>query len=390
MSSSIEVFTEKQLAYARRTNMYQYMLARGEDFEVVSSKFVEHTVHDSLRANTKTGVVNWYSRGLCSWNNAIDFAMQFFRDPYEQVVQSLLDFQNHQRMQQKFTQNWKEQEKKPTQKKKPDFSLQKLTETGNYDIGQLSEIGKEYLKSRFLSEEVIDMLAQRKLISSDNRNNILFRFSGLDYGNFGSPVGADVQGTYERPLEKRIDYNNLNKLKLKRKYFKGVALNSQDDHGFLFGCECSYRQDITLYVTESPIESMSLYELMKDSLPDNAWFLSLSGLKEETMWKTTNRLQEYLLAPNVQIVLALNNDKEGKACAKKIHQTYLQKKEVPVFNETVKLSLFLPNLENGDWNEMLELKETGDLASRQEKLKEKHLAQKIWTEKISQQMETCI
>ncbi|EGP4808743.1 DUF3991 domain-containing protein, partial [Enterococcus faecium] len=292
MPSAIDVFTEKQIAYARRTNMFKYMLARGEDFDVVSSKFVEHTVHDSLRANIKTGVVNWYSKGLTSWNNSIDFAMQFFNEPYEQVVQSLLDFQKYQRVQQKFNQKWNEQEKKIAKNKKPDFSLEKLTETGNYDTNQLSEKGKEYLKNRFLSEEIINMLAQRKLISSDNRNNIIFRFSGLDYGNFGKPVGADVQGTYERPLEKRINYNNPNQLELERKYFKGVALNSQENYGFLFGCECSYKQDVTLYVTESPIESMSLYELTKDSLPDNSWFLSLSGLKEETMWATVNKLQD--------------------------------------------------------------------------------------------------
>ena len=181
MPSAIDVFTEKQIAYARRTNMFKYMLARGEDFDVVSSKFVEHTVHDSLRANIKTGVVNWYSRGLTSWNNSIDFAMQFFNEPYEQVVQSLLDFQKYQRVQQRFNQKWNEQEKTIAKNKKPDFSLEKLTETGNYDTNQLSEKGRKYLKSRFLSEEIINMLAQRKLISSDNRNNIIFRFSGLDY-----------------------------------------------------------------------------------------------------------------------------------------------------------------------------------------------------------------
>ncbi|EOA2606845.1 toprim domain-containing protein, partial [Enterococcus hirae] len=164
----------------------------------------------------------------------------------------------------------------------------------------------------------------------------------------------------------------------------------QDNYGFLFGCECSYKQDVTLYVTESPIESMSLYELTKDSLPDNSWFLSLSGLKEETMWATVNKLQDYLLAPRVQVVLALNNDTRGRECIEKIHQGYLKKKEDSQFDERVKLALFLPDLENGDWNEILELKETGQLASRQEKIKEKHLAQALWTEKISQQMEASV
>ncbi|WP_181039313.1 hypothetical protein [Enterococcus durans] len=37
-----------------------------------------------------------------------------------------------------------------------------------------------------------------------------------------------------------------------------------------------------------------------------------------------------------------------------------------------------------------ELKETGQLASRQEKIKEKQLAQMMWAEKISQEMETTV
>ncbi|EGP5088665.1 hypothetical protein EWX63_13685, partial [Enterococcus faecium] len=103
-----------------------------------------------------------------------------------------------------------------------------------------------------------------------------------------------------------------------------------------------------------------------------------------------NKLQDYLLAPRVEIVLALNNDARGRECIEKIHQEYLKKKEDSQFNEMVKLSLFLPDLENGDWNEILELKETGQLASRQEKIKEKQLAQMMWAEKISQQLETSV
>lgn len=54
---------------------------------------MQHTLHDSLRANVKTGVVNWYSQGLNSYNNAINFVMTFYQEPYEQVVTELLEYQ---------------------------------------------------------------------------------------------------------------------------------------------------------------------------------------------------------------------------------------------------------------------------------------------------------
>ena len=49
-TKKIPVFTKKQLDVARRTNMLAFMLEKGEIFEQVSSKFVEHVDHDSMRA----------------------------------------------------------------------------------------------------------------------------------------------------------------------------------------------------------------------------------------------------------------------------------------------------------------------------------------------------
>lgn len=92
-TKKIPVFTKKQLDVARRTNMLAFMLEKGEIFEQVSSKFVEHVDHDSMRANIKNGIVNWYSEGISSYNNAIEFCMAYYNDPYEDTVQQLLDYQ---------------------------------------------------------------------------------------------------------------------------------------------------------------------------------------------------------------------------------------------------------------------------------------------------------
>lgn len=104
MVKTIRVFTEKQLQYARRVNMFKYLLYRGEGFEQISGKTYEHVGHDSMRANIKTGVVTWFSQfyetkndKLSSFDNGIEFAMRLFHEPYEQIVQQLLDFQSQNR-----------------------------------------------------------------------------------------------------------------------------------------------------------------------------------------------------------------------------------------------------------------------------------------------------
>ena len=75
-----------------------------------------------------------------------------------------------------------------------------------------------------------------------------------------------------------------------------------------------YKSPITLFVTEAPIESLSLWELDKENLPNNSFFLSLSGsgTKQETIWKTYKDLQNMLNINEGTIVMAVNNDKSGK------------------------------------------------------------------------------
>lgn len=372
--STIPVFSQKQLAVARRTNMLAYMQERGETFEKVSSKFLEHTLHDSMRANAKTGVVNWYSQGINSYDNAIDFVMTYYQEPYEQVVRQLLDFQFNQQKRYTTTKTANKQQE-PRQEA---FRLDKLSITGNYDTGVLDEKGWDYLRSRYLSDETIQEFVDKQMISSDNRHNILFKFSDIGKGKMGTVVGSDVQGTYARPLAKRIKKTKENALNLERKYFKGISLNSHGQRGFLFAKNVDFKEPITLYVTESPIESLSLYELDKEYLPKNSFFLSLSGLKEETLWRTCRDLSNTMDCSIGRIVLAVNNDEAGKELVSNVHATYSKNAEM---KENTKLTLYLPTaIEKGDYNEVLEMQKTGRLASRELKEKEQQQAQQLYNQ----------
>lgn len=377
----IPVFSKKQIAVARRTNMYEYLQARGETFEKVSSKFMQHTLHDSLRANVKTGVVNWYSQGINSYNNAINFVMTFYQEPYEKVVTELLAYQFSQ---QRTTTTKQERRFSEPIQKTTLFKLEKLSKAGNYDTDVFDEQGINYLQSRHLSEETIQEFIDKKLISSDNRHNILFKFSEIAKGQLGVPVGADIQGTYEIPLAKRIKTTANGTMELKRKYFKGIAENSHANRGFLFGKNVDFQSPMTLFVTEAPIESLSLYELEKNNLPANTWFLSLSGLKEATLWQTYHDLSEVLGTTEGAIVLAVNNDSPGHDFVRQVHQTYRQSETL---KETTNLSLQLPPIEQGDWNECLEKQKTGKLVSRQVKQEEQKKAQILWSKQQQTQVQ---
>lgn len=353
---TLPVFTEKQMNYARRVNMYDYMLARGEEFIKVSSKFVSHAYHDSLCANVNTGVVTWYSQNINSFNNGIEFSMSFFNEPFEEATQNILDFYSDQQSIRKEKQQIRQQIPATP------FSLSKLTEGGNYAKDFLDEKGMNYLLSRYISKETIQHFQERRLITSDNRSNILFSMSGLTKGELGTVVGADVQGTYPKPVKDRIRFDKVSgEMKLDRKYFKGIALNTQQDHGFLYGTNVQFNQPFHLFVVEGPIESLSYYELFKNQLPDNSWILSTSGLKAETIVKTNEQLKTLLKTENSTIVLAVNNDDPGKNFVRKFYDIY---QENPALKETSKLKLQLPTIEDGDFNEVLELKKTGQLASR--------------------------
>ena len=143
-----------------------------------------------------------------------------------------------------------------------------------------------------------------------------------------------------------------------------------------------YKSPITLFVTEAPIESLSLWELDKENLPNNSFFLSLSGsgTKQETIWKTYKDLQNMLNINEGTIVMAVNNDKAGKELIRSVHSQYKQSEDL---KQIAKLSLYLPPIENGDFNECLELKKTGRLESREIKKKENEQAKAIFEQQKS-------
>ena len=348
-------YTEPQLKRARHTNMYEYMLSQGEPFVKMSQNEYAHAEHDSLRANPKTGVVTWYSHNqLSSFDNAIDFATEYYNKPYEETVNQLLNFKT-------------KKVKQAVKSTKEKFSLEMLSKNHNFDTKQLSKKGRSFLvNERFLDGKLIDQLAKKGLISSDNKENIIFKWTNPK--DINQIIGADIQGTYRQPISNRL---NQSTGKLGRPYYKGIASNSSATGGFRIPAFRDLQKPLRLYVTEAPIEAISLLEHnLKYGEPERAFYFSQSGLKYESMKREIEALSPYVKDnEHLELVFAVNNDIHGQSYVK---DSLKQLKEDDL---TIHPFLQMPGLVDGDWNETLELEKTGQLKSRKVKAAEKMQAQ---------------
>lgn len=361
---AIKSFTERQLKKARHTNMYEYLLSRGEPLKKIGNgRYYEHGEHDSLRINTRTGVAEWYSKQkLSSFDNAIAFSMELFNEPYDKTVQSLLELDT----------KGLSKEKSTYKDYRQPFRLDHLTERGNYDTGKLAPSSFMYLKGRGISEETIRVFESKNLISTDNQGNLLYKRYDISNNN-NDVIGADLQGVRKRPLAIRLN-KNLENERLERAYFKLSALNNTVNSGFIFSVVKDFSEPPTLYTFEAPLEAISYFELNKDHLlGTNAWFLSQGGLNDRVIYKQLEAMKElYPKVENINLVLCPNHEDIGKEFVNKVHQQV--KENYP----DVKIFVDLPAIESFDHNEMLELKRTGStpetLPSRLEKQADKEAA----------------
>lgn len=371
MVEKINVFTERQLRYARGTNMFEYLLSRGEKFEKVSGKTYEHVAHDSMRANIKTGVVTWFSQydetrkdKLSSFDNAIEFAMRVLHEPYEQTVQQLLDF----RSQNQVTVTYQSKKSKT----QIPFSMENWREK---DLEKLTDKGREYLSSRYISSDLISFLEEQKFVSSDSRDNLLFKWYEFRPSGHQNVVGADVVGTYRKPVKQRINYKDLTKEKLKRATFKGIATGSKHTGGFYLSAGLDFKTEQHLFVFEAPIEALSYLELYQGRFPENCFFHAMAGMKWQSVEERIKEIKAaYPEDSKLNVILCVNNDHEAKNFIEKVEKNY---SATPQKDRDYELKTHLPKISDGDWNEMLEYKKTEYLSSRELKKKETIEAQQI-------------
>jgi hypothetical protein len=356
-------YTERQINAANHTNMYEYMSAHGANWVHFSANEMMLAEHDSMKATLRTGVVNWYSRGIKSFNNSVEFAQAVYPElSFDDTVKSLLEFNEANLAQTEYH----GQTKAPVHQQEP-FNIEKIQQLGDgtkiTDAGKLNKKGLDYLtEKRFLNPELVNTWAKAGLISSDTMGNVIFKWK-----EHGETVGADQQGIYKRPLEKRMRTNGQGELQLNRPYYKGIGVNSQTNGGFklwnLTGRAPG--EAVSLYVTEAPIEALSLMELNnRAGINGTAHYLSMSGLKKESVYNEIQNMRKmYGRDTPIKVVLATNTDEPGQKFIRDCVHRYGDRSQ----QNNVKWSYLQPRFANSDWNEMLEYQKTGRLDSRLEK-----------------------
>lgn len=375
-------YSQHQLNIANRVNMYDFMTNQGAHWVKFSAKEDYLAEHDSMKANRKTGVVTWYSKGsLSSFNNAIEFAQKVYPEiPHDDLVSQLLD-QGIQEM------NHEKTTMKTPAEKQASFSLQAIQKNARVivkDTGALTAQGRAYLtKKRFIDPQTVKLFENHHLITSDNMGNVLFHWR-----REGKTIGVDQQGIRKRSLKSRVHQQPNHTITLDRAYYKGIGKYSASDGGFEFNALqatdrllSNPKEPINLYVCEAPIETMSLLELNLrkgeyEKTTDNAHYLSMSGLKQNAVYREINALEkQYGRDRPLNIIMATNGDEPGQKFVKKIVHEYRHSDAV---NANVHWQWLQPNLEKADWNEMLEYQKTGKLQSRIEKKHDLSQAQRLF------------
>lgn len=265
--------------------------------------------HDSLVINDKKNVFTWNSRNVSG--DTIDFVKVYYDCNFKEAVSKL---QNNE-----YELHDIERAKEVREPYKYDSSNEKI----------ISKARSYLVDERKIAPGIVDKLIDHKLIREDKRNNVLFVWA-----NKGEIVGCTEQGT-RKYLDSKKD---------KMRSWKKIHSNSKENDGFTI----TVGDPKNIYFYESEIDMLSYMTLKPDKI-NNAKFVSMNGLKKETLatvlmenYKETGAIPE-------SITVCVDNDKGGL----KFIEDEVVGKKFGNFDNYVELKSDLPAVKGHDWNDTL-------------------------------------
>ncbi len=234
--------------------------------------------HDSLVINKDAKRFHWNSKGISG--NLVDLIQILENKTLDEAIKDVYGQSSKNKV-----------FKNPITNKKA--SVVKEKEIVPFKLPERNASTKrviDYLvNKRKLSDEVVDFALKNNLVYQDKKGNAIF----VGYDENKEPKFATLRGTYE-------------------KVYRGDVASSDKGTGF----SIVNKNSSTLYVCESPIDTLSLMTLNKDFDGKNN-YLSLNGV-------STNALENFLEKnKNIKsIVTALDRDEAGIKATKKIWKTY--------------------------------------------------------------------
>ena len=187
---------------------------------------------------------------------------------------------------------------------------------------------KKYLiDDRCIDEEIVSVLHNKGLLQQDKRNNVL-----LLWNDHGKIAGCSEKGTIPDSTWKKIQTGSDSKI--------GFNVRNGEPKKLKF--------------FEAGVDLMSYMSLNKSNLKDT-WFVSMEGLKPETVYHYLEEAQQVSPSGIEEIALCVDNDEAGKAFFDKFQQfTFNQKEKAPLeFQAEFPQAPVGQETQKWDWNNEL-------------------------------------
>ncbi|MGF1996070.1 DUF3991 domain-containing protein [Enterococcus casseliflavus] len=187
---------------------------------------------------------------------------------------------------------------------------------------------KKYLiDDRCIDEEIVSVLHNKGLLQQDKRNNVL-----LLWNDHGKIAGCSEKGTIPDSTWKKIQTGSDSKI--------GFNVRNGEPKKLKF--------------FEAGVDLMSYMSLNKSNLKDT-WFVSMEGLKPETVYHYLEEAQQVSPSGIEEIALCVDNDEAGKAFFDKFQKfTFNQKEKAPLeFQAEFPQAPVGQETQKWDWNNEL-------------------------------------
>lgn len=186
---------------------------------------------------------------------------------------------------------------------------------------------KHLIDDRCIDEEIVSALHNKGLLQQDKRNNVL-----LLWNDHGKIAGCSEKGTIPDSTWKKIQTGSDSKI--------GFNVRNGEPKKLKF--------------FEAGVDLMSYMSLNKSNLKDT-WFVSMEGLKPETVYHYLEEAQQVSPSGIEEIALCVDNDEAGKAFFDKFQQfTFNQKEKAPLeFQAEFPQAPVGQETQKWDWNNEL-------------------------------------
>lgn len=297
----------------KKTRIVDFCNQNGIPIKQDSREYYRLLEHDSCVISDRKNLFKWNSKDV--GGDIFNFVQAYYDCNFQEAKQRLL------------SNDFNYEQHKYVPKPKEPFVYKPQNEVN------ISKARDYLIKDRRLSEVLVDDFISKGLIRQDKRSNVLFVWKDKE-----KIVGCTEQGVKQFPVEKKDGT-------IKMKYWKKIQENSKEFDGF----KVSYGTPKSIYFFESEIDLMS-YITQKPETAKNATFVSMNGLKVNTVLHTvTNYYKEYQKFPE-KVCVCVDNDEAGnKFIATEFEGKELGKEGIG----TIKVETDLPKKKGFDWNDNL-------------------------------------